>query len=120
MVQLQVLNAIINNQDSSILLLNNLNGEYFSDYLNEYEFIKRHLAEYGKVPDQISFLDKFPNFEVIEVNEPTNYLLSELYNDRNTRFLARTFNSIRKLLNECKTQEAMTLYTNASNELVFS
>lgn len=118
MVQLQVLNAIINNQDSSILLLNNLTGEYFSDYLNEYEFIKRHLAEYGKVPDQISFLDKFPNFEVIEVTEPINYLLSELYNDRNTRFLARTFNNIRKLLNEGKTQEAMTLFTNSSNELV--
>jgi hypothetical protein len=42
MIQLQVLNRIINDQDSSILLLNNLTQEYFSDYPNEYNFIKNH------------------------------------------------------------------------------
>lgn len=118
MVQLQVLNSIINNKDSSLLLLNNLNEEFFSDYPNEFGFIRRHLSEYGKVPDMASFLDKFPDFEVLEVSEPTSYLLGELYKDRNTRFLAKTFNSIRKLLGEGKTDEAMRLYSKASEEMV--
>lgn len=120
MVQLQVLNTIINKNDSSLLLLNNLTEEYFSDYPNEFGFIQRHLAEYGKVPDLASFLDKFPDFEVIEVNEPTSYLLNELYKDRNTRFLAKTFNTIRKLLGEGKTDEAMRLFSNSSNDMVQS
>ena len=103
-----------------MLLLNNLTEEYFSDYPNEFGFIQRHLAEYGKVPDLASFLDKFPDFEVIEVNEPTSYLLNELYKDRNTRFLAKTFNTVRKLLGEGKTDEAMRLFSNSSNDMVQS
>ena len=118
MIQLQVLNAIVGNKDSSILLLNNLTEEYFSDYPNEFGFIQRHLSEYGKVPDMASFLDKFPDFEVIEVTEPSSYLLSELYNDRNTRYLAKTFNTIRKLLGEGKTEEAMKLLSTSSNDMV--
>ena len=118
MVQLQVLNRIINEQDSSLLLLNNLTQDYFSDYPNEYNFIKNHLTQYGKIPDQISFLDKFPDFTVVEVNEPTTYLVNELYSDYNTRFLAKTFNQVRKLLNEGKTEEAMRVYTTASDDMV--
>lgn len=118
MIQLQVLNRIINEQDSSILLLNNLNQEYFSDYPNEYNFIKNHLTQYGKIPDQVSFLNKFPEFTVLEVNEPTTYLVNELYSDYNTRFLAKTFNQVRKLLNEGKTDEAMKVYTSASDDMV--
>lgn len=118
MIQLQVLNRIINDKDSSILLLNNLNQEYFSDYPNEYNFIKNHLTQYGKIPDQVSFLDKFPEFTLLEVTEPTTYLINELYSDYNTRFLAKTFNQVRKLLNEGKTDEAMKVYTSASDDMV--
>ena len=118
MVQVQVLNKIIQDKDSSLILLNNLTQEYFSDYPNEFNFIKSHLTQYGTIPDQVSFLNKFPDFEVFEVKEPTSYLINELYTDYNTRFLARTFNAVRKLLNEGKTEEAMQLYTNASNDMV--
>ena len=109
MVQLQVLNSIINKKDSSMLLLNNLTEEFFSDYPNEFGFIKRHLTEYGQIPDLASLLDRFPDFEVIEVTEPTSYLLAELYKDKNTRFLAKTFNQVRKLLGEGKTEVANNL-----------
>ena len=118
MIQLQVLNKILNDKDSSILLLNNLNEEFFSDYPNEYNFINFHLKQYGTIPDLASLLSKFPDFEVIEVTEPTKYLLTELYKDRNTRFLAKTFNQVRKLLMDGKVEEAMSLYSNASNEMV--
>ena len=118
MVQLQVLNKVLNTKDSSILLMNNLNDEFFSDYPNEYNFINCHLKQYGTIPDVISVLDKFPDFEIIEVNEPTSYLMAELYKDRNTRFLAKTFNQVRKLLIDGKVDEAVALYTNASDDMV--
>ena len=118
MIQLQVLNHIINKRDSSILLLNNLTKDYFSDYPNEYTFIQHHLTEYGCLPDQVTFLNTFPDFEVLEVNEPVNYLVDELYDDYNTRFLARTFNTVKKLLTEGKTDEAMKVYKNACDDMV--
>ncbi len=120
MVQLQVLNAIIENKDTSVMLLNNLTDDFFSDYPNEFGFIRRHLMEYGKIPDKVSFLNKFPEFELIEVTEPMSYLVGELYKDRNTRFLAQTFNTIRKLIGEGKIEEAMSLYTNSSSDLATS
>lgn len=116
MIQLQFLNHILNTQDASILLVNNLTDEYFSDYINEYHFIKHHLNEYGNVPDKVSFLDKFPEFDIVDVKETESYLIDELYQDRNKRFLARTFNQVRKLLNEGKTDEAMKVYTSAAQD----
>lgn len=117
MVQLQLLNKILKEKDSSIILFNNLTEDFFSDYPNEYNYIVRHLNEYGNIPDEVSFLNKFPDFQIIPVTESTRYLLDELYNDYNTRFLAKTFNQVRSLLNSGKIEEAMQVYTNAYKDV---
>ena len=118
MIQLQVLNKIINEKDTSLLLVNNLTEEFFSDYPNEFNFVALHLRQYGTIPDMASVLSKFPDFEVLEVTEPNKYLINELYKDRNTRFLAQTFNQVRKLLMDGKVEEAMALYSRASEDMV--
>lgn len=117
MIQLQVLNKLLTEQDSSLLILNNIDESFFSDYTNEYKFIKQHLDLYGKIPDVITFLDKFPNFDIIKVSEDSNFLIDELYRDKNKRFLAKIFNKVRNLLNEGKTDEAMQIYMNAQSEV---
>ena len=109
MIQLQFLNALLDSKDSSLLLINNLNEDLFCDYKDEYNFIVNHLNEYGTIPDKVTFLSKFPDFDIIEVNESRDYLIDALFEDRDKRFLAKTFNDIRKLLNEDKTEEAMSL-----------
>lgn len=118
MIQLQFLNKLINEKDASLLLVNNLTEEFFSDYPNEFNFISFHLRQYGTIPDMASVLAKFPDFEVLEVTEPNKYLITELYKDRNTRFLAQTFNQVRKLLMDGKVEEAMALYSKASEDMV--
>lgn len=117
MIQLQVLNKILKDKDSSMIVLNNLTEEYFSDYSNEFNFIKNHLDRYGNIPDLESFLNKFSDFEIINVEERSSYLISELVSDKNTRNLANVFNKIRSLLMEGKTDEAMTLFKNSSDTL---
>lgn len=97
--------------------MNNITKEFFSDYQNEFDYIQNHLKQYGNVPDLTSFLSKFPDFDVIEVGETQDYLIDELYNDRNRRSLAKTFNKIRDLLNADKVEEAMTLYSTASQDI---
>jgi len=117
LIQLQFLNRVLDTRDASLIVINNLTEEYFSDYLGEFRYISTHLDTYGNVPDKESFLSKFPEFDVLNVTETDSYLIDELYQDRNKRFLARTFNNIRKLLNDGRTEEAMNVYTQASQDM---
>ena len=117
MIQLQFLNYLLSTRDGSILLINNITEDFFSDYKDEFNFIKDHLNEYGSIPDQLTFLDKFPNFDIVQVYETSDYLVDKLYDDRNTRKLAEVFNGIRKLLQEGKVDEAMQLHASSTEAL---
>ena len=117
MIQLQVLNYILSSKDSSIIELNNIGVEFFSEYKEEFKYIRNHINAYGKVCDIPSFLSVFPNFEIIEVSEPTSYLVDELYNDYNTRKIAETFNEVRTLIMNGDTKKAMDVYTTSLDKL---
>lgn len=118
MIQLQMLNKLLQDKDKSVIILNNLTDEYFSDYKNEFNFILNHIHNYNTIPDKASFLSVFTDFDLIEVNESYNYLIDALIEDRNKRLLAKTFNSIRDLINKNKTAEAMQLYSTAFKDIV--
>ena len=115
MIQLQFLNYLLKTKDSSILLVNNLNEDFFSDYKNEYNFIINHLREYGNIPDSITFLNNFPSFDIIEVSESPDFLIDKLYEDKNTRVLASIFNKIKKHLMEGDIDKAMELSTSSTD-----
>lgn len=116
MIQEQVLNKIIQEKDASIITLNNLTDTYFSDYKDEFWFIKNHLAKYSMIPDMETFLSAFPDFQVITVNEPVNYLLEELMKDKNKRFLAENYTKVRQLIMENRVDEALQILKEASEE----
>ena len=118
MIQLQMLNKILDTSDKSILELNNINDEFFSDYKDEYNYIRNHISRYGNVPDKETFLNTFPDFDIVQVNESTNYLIDELYKDRNRRMLAKTFNEVKDLLNSDRVDDAMKVYLNATENVV--
>ena len=120
MVQLQFINKLLQTGDTSILLMNNLDEEFFSDYKQEFRWIKEHINKYGNCPDMASFVSKFPDFDVVDVKETISYLIDELYTDRNRRRLAKVFNKVRDLLNQDKTEEAMKVYTTAASDIVQS
>lgn len=110
MIQLQVLNYLLDSKDSSFLLMNALTDEFFSDYKDEFNFINTHYLNYGQIPDKLTMLEKFPDFDCIEVTESPRYLIDALYEDRNRRDLTITFNNIRKLLNDGNVNGAMAEY----------
>ena len=113
MIQLQFINYLLASGDSSLVTLNNLNKDFFSDYPEEYKYITEHLHQYGNVPDTITFLDKFPDFDIIEVNESADYLVDKLYKDKNTRDLASIFNDIKNSLMTDDLDKAMEIYMNS-------
>lgn len=83
MISKQVISKILN--EHSYLILENYNVDdikYFKDYEQEYLFIKEHYEKYGSVPDRESFIDKFPDFNIINVREPDSYLVRKLREDK--------------------------------------
>lgn len=105
--QLQILNKILKDKDFSLVELNNLTDKFFFNYPAEFNYIKNHYEKYQKVPDKVTFLESFPNFDIIDVTEPDSYLLEQLYKDYNASFLASRFNKIRELVEADKTDEAV-------------
>jgi replicative DNA helicase len=115
--QFQVLNKILKTKDFSIVTLNNLNSSYFYNYVNEFNFIKNHYEKYHQVPDEVTFLEAFPDFDIVDVSEPDSYLLEQLYNDYNTSYLATRFNKIKSMIESGKTDDAVAYFMESANNL---
>ena len=78
MIENQIISRILETKDWSIVVENLLDETYFPSCKEEFKFIRDHVEEYGQVPDTLTFLAKFPEFEVVEVAEPNEYLVSAL------------------------------------------
>ena len=116
LVQLQVLNLILGTKDFSFIIDNNITSDYFPNLANEFNFIFNHYKTYGQVPDIETFLKVFPEFEVLQVSESEEYLLSELYKEKNQDLLVNTFNSVREDLLAGNVEKAMDKFLKASQK----
>lgn len=117
MIQTQVINYFLDSKDTSLITLNNLNRNYFSEYGAEWTYIENHLREYGNIPDKETFLNVFPDFELIQVSETPAYLIAELFKDYQTRQLATSFNKVREDLMNGNLEKALETYKNINESL---
>lgn len=78
MVQLQILNKILRTKSLDIIFNNDITPDYFYEYSEEYNYIINHYKQYGNVPDIETFIDKFQEFNVLEVAESDSYLVSTI------------------------------------------
>ena len=78
MIALQVLSKIITTGSNDIVEDNLLDESFFVGYEKEFTYIQDHYKEYGNIPDRATFLSKFPDIELVEVNETDRYLISAL------------------------------------------
>lgn len=78
MVQLQVISKILESKDYSIITDNLLTVDSFTGYEEEFNFLKEHYEKYKNVPDKLTFLEKFPDFEVVDVQESDSYLVDKI------------------------------------------
>lgn len=118
MIQFEYLCKVLNTGDASLLTTNNLDESFFSDYSGEFRYIKSHIQQYGNVPDKLTFLGAFPDFPITEVQESNKYLLDALYEDRNKRFLAKSFNQVREALQTDRTEDALKIFSDAAQNLI--
>lgn len=78
MVVLQSINKILKTGNFDLVLNNNLSKEMFLQYEDEFEYIDNFYKQYGKVPDKETFLNQFPDFNLIEVTESDKYLIDKI------------------------------------------
>lgn len=117
MIQEQFLNYLLSTKDSSLLLINNIDEEFFADYVDEYQYIVEHMSKYGNVPDINTFADEFPHFDFIHVDESPSYLIDKLYEDRNARKLSKLFNTVREQFNDGNIDLAMNTYLSSMEDI---
>ena len=117
MIQLQVLNKILKTKDSSMIELNSLTEDYFSQYPKQFRFIEQHINAHGNVPDLETFLSYFPDFEVINVEETDEYLISQLIDEYKSREIIKSMNGIRDYLNAGNTEKATEVYRDSLEKI---
>lgn len=79
---LQIISKVISSGDYSIIENNLLNEEFFVEYEDEFNYIRKHFKKYGNVPDKFTFMSKFPELELVEVTESDKYLLETVKEER--------------------------------------
>lgn len=82
LAELQALNYILEHKDFSFVKRNRLTVDHFPTYQDEFRFIERHVKEFGQVPDVMTMVEEFPDFEVIKVGESPSYLANKLREER--------------------------------------
>ena len=115
--QFQVLNKILQTKDFSMVEMNNLDENFFFNYRAEFNYIKNHYEKHGVVPDRLTFVKAFKDFDIQDVNEPDSYLLEQLYKDYNAAYLGSRFNKIKELVEADKTDEAIDYFLKSVDNL---
>lgn len=78
MVELQIISKILRDGTASILENNQITPDFFPQYTQEINYILDHREQYGNIPDKETFLEKFPDFDILEVSETERYLVDTI------------------------------------------
>ena len=97
MVQLQILNKILRTKSLDIVFDNDLTESYFGEYSEQFNFIVNHYSQYGNVPDMETFIDKFNEFDIMDVTESDEYLIDTIKEDYQYRIFVPVINKAAEL-----------------------
>lgn len=100
MVDIQILNKVLETGNIEIILHNGLNSEYFPNYQEEFKFIVDHYRQYNKVPDKETFLERFPDFNFIKVQEADTNLLDRISEEYLFNKMVPVLKKVENLLGE--------------------
>ena len=78
MIEQSLICKVLNAPDLEILHSNGVIAEMFLTSRDEVEFIINHYNTYKQMPDKVTFLGRFKEFQMLEVTESTDYLVYKL------------------------------------------
>ena len=81
-IEVQIINKILNEKSLDILIDYGVDSSYFSEFKAVIDFIINHHETYQVIPDSFTLCSKFNQFELIEVNEPNEFLMAQLFEQK--------------------------------------
>lgn len=115
-VELQVISRLLVTEDQSeVDTLLSFSDSYYSIFNKQIDFIQQHVQKYGTTPDVFTFQSKFPDVELVKVDEPLEYLVNGMRKNRQRIILLDTFNKINDL-NSDDVSEAWQYIANQYNK----
>lgn len=94
MIEAQIINYMLDNGSFDFFKKNGLTTDYFPGYESEVKFILDHWNKHKVVPDVSTFVDKFPDFDLFEVNEAESAMLEAIKEARGYALVAPTLREI--------------------------
>ena len=95
MVQLQIINKVLLSKDISLVRNNDITADMFAPPYDTYlRFIINHYDTYGNVPDKETFLNKFNDFDFVQVTESNNALLDAFFEEQLYNNLVQVVNVV--------------------------
>ena len=76
--ELQLINKVLVDKDYTIIEDNAITKEHLPQVAKEFEYITNFYNDYKEVPDKLTFAEKFPEFEYVEVNQGIRPIIDEL------------------------------------------
>ena len=97
-IELQIISKILTSEDPvEVDTLCTFDDTYYSVFKPHIQFILDHKQKYSDVPDVFTFQSQFPDITLVQVNEPIEYLQSELKKNKQHIILLETFNKLKDL-----------------------
>ncbi len=97
-IEIQVISRILTTDSPEELdTLCSFGPEYYSIFKDQIEFILEHRQTYDDVPDVFTFNARFPEVQLVKINEPLEYLVREINKNRQQILLIETFNKLKDL-----------------------
>ncbi|AVM69754.1 DNA helicase [Lachnospiraceae bacterium oral taxon 500] len=78
MIEQSLICKILEATDLELLNANGVTSEMFLTCKDEVDFITTHYNSYKQMPDKITFLGRFKDFQMLEVTESVDYLVLKL------------------------------------------
>lgn len=104
MIEVQAICYILNTGS-----INGFNKEWFVDYREHFDYIYSFVQRYGRVPDKLTFVDKFKEFKCFEVSDPLQSLVDRLKEQALYKRIIPVYNKAYDLIVANKANEACNL-----------
>lgn len=97
-IELQVISKILTTDiPQEVDSLCEFDESYYSVFKPHIQFIFNHKDKFGNVPDVFTFQSQFPDTVLVQVNEPIEYIRSEMKKNKQHIILIETFNKLKDL-----------------------
>ena len=104
--------SLVEPQSICYILQNGIKGfkrEWFCDFKSHFDYIYSFVQKYGKVPDKLTFVDKFKDFKIFQVDDPFSSLVERLKEEARYKKVVPVYNKAYDLMAEGKSGEACKL-----------